>query len=144
MGMTNDDSVKQKLLDSLAEEPTMVVSTAYIYAKNFVEYGADVTRAWITAVEQASIIEKISIKAHSEAYDSFKKEYENRLNADLVAILEDLDLQIDELSFSDEEPINITQDYIDEVRSWEYAKKGCKKLIQQKINNLKAESEGKG
>ena len=30
MGMTNDDSVKQKLLDSLAEEPTMVIATATI------------------------------------------------------------------------------------------------------------------
>lgn len=129
MGMTNDDSVKQKLLDSLAEEPTMVVSTAYIYAKNFVEYGADVTRAWTTAVEQASIIEKISIKAQSEAYDSFKKEYENRLNADLVAILTELQLAIEEKA------IEICDD------GWYLT---YNQLIQQKINNLKAESEGKG
>ena len=52
-----DDSVKQKLLDSLAEEPTMVLSTAYVYAKNYVEYGEDITRAWTTAVQQTSILE---------------------------------------------------------------------------------------
>ena len=64
-------------------------------------------------------------------------DYENRLKADMVGMLTELDLQIDELSFSDEEPINITQDYIDEVKSWEYGKKDCKKLIQEKINALK-------
>ena len=44
MGMTIDDNVKQKLLDSLAEEPTMVISTAYAYAKNYVKYGEDITK----------------------------------------------------------------------------------------------------
>ena len=96
MGMTIDDNVKQKLLDSLAEEPTMVISTAYAYAKNYVEYGEDITKAWTTAVQQASILEQAKVKAQAEAYDSFKKDYEARLKADMVAILEDLDLQIDE------------------------------------------------
>ena len=78
MGMTIDDSVKQKLLDSLAEEPPMVLSTAYAYAKNYVMYGEDITKAWTTAVQQASIIEKTRQQAWVEAYDSFKKEYETR------------------------------------------------------------------
>ena len=91
-----DDSVKKKLLDSLAEEPTMVISTAYAYAKNYVLYGEDITKAWTTAVQQASVIQEVRQKAWVEAYDSFKKKYENRLKADLAAMLEDLDLQIDE------------------------------------------------
>ena len=77
-----DDSVKQKLLDSLAEEPTMVLSTAYAYAKNYVKYGEDITKAWTTAVQQASVIQEVRQKAWVEAYDSFKKDYENRLKAD--------------------------------------------------------------
>lgn len=96
MGMTIDDSVKQKLLDSLAEEPTMVLSTAYAYAKNYAEYGEDITKAWTTTVQQASILEKVRQKAWVEAYDSFKKEYETRLNDDLVAMLTELQLEIDE------------------------------------------------
>jgi hypothetical protein len=99
---------------------------------------------WATKDEARLINHKVTTASGTipDNYIYIKKsEYENRLNADLVAILEDLDLQIDELSFSDEEPTNITQDYIDEVRAWEYGKKGCKKLIQQKINDLKAGSE---
>lgn len=138
MGMTNDDSVKQKLLDSLAEEPTMVVSTAYIYAKNFVEYGADVTRAWTTAVEQASIIEKISIKAQSEAYDSFKKEYENRLNADLVAILTELQLEIEEEIW---DTSHLHYDALENAEHWNNGINSCVDIIQQKIDALKVESE---
>lgn len=49
--------VKQQLLDKLSEEPLMVLSTAYAYAKNYVIYGEDITKAWTTAVQQASILE---------------------------------------------------------------------------------------
>jgi hypothetical protein len=126
MGMTNDDSVKQKLLDSLAEEPTMVISTAYAYAKNYALYGTDITKAWTTAVEQVSIMEEVSKKAWVEAYDSFKADYENRLKADMVAMLTDIQLELEELKSYD----------IDEVIS----KKACD-TIQQKIDVLKAESE---
>ena len=75
-------------------------------------------------------------------YQIMQAEYNARLKADMVAMLEELVLQIDELSFSDEEPTNITQDYIDEVRAWEYGKKGCKKLIKQKIDVLKENKDG--
>ena len=73
-----------------------------------------------------------------------KADYENRLKADLVAMLTDIQLEIEELDFFEgEEPINITQELMDEVKSWEYGKKDCYKVIQQKINALKSESEGK-
>ena len=73
-----DDSVKQKLLDELSNEPTMVISTAYAYAKNYVNYGEDITKVWTTAVQQSSILEKVRQKAWKEAYDSFKAEQEPR------------------------------------------------------------------
>ena len=121
MGRLIDDSVKQKLLDSLAEEPTMVLSTAYAYAKSYVEYGEDITKAWTIAVQQTSIIAQVRQKAWVEAYDSFKKEYENRLKADMVAMLEDLDLQIDDSA----------------AYNLEIAK--MKRLIRDKIDALKGE-----
>ena len=95
MGMTIDDSVKQKLLNSLAEEPPMVLSAAYVYAKNYVEYGEDITKAWTTAVQQASIIQQIKVKAQAEAYNSFKKDYETHLKTDLVDILDKIRAEIE-------------------------------------------------
>lgn len=138
--MSIDDSVKQKLLDSLAKEPTMVLSTAYAYAKNYAEYGEDITKAWTTAVQQASVIQEVRQKAWIEAYDSFKQEYENRLKADMVAMLKELKKEIEELDFFEgEEPINITQELMDEVKSWEYGVKDCKKLIQSRIDKMKGD-----
>lgn len=69
-----------------------------------------------------------------------RNQYETRLKADMVAMLEKLQLEIEEKEYLDgEEPINITQDYIDEVKSWEYGKKDCYNIIQQKIDALKGE-----
>lgn len=133
MGMTIDDDIKQKLLDILAEEPTMVLSMAYVYAKNYVEYGEDVTKAWTTVVQQTSIIQKVRQKAQVEAYDSFKKDYETRLKVDMVSMLTELQLEIEEI----EKPL---------CHSATNAK-GCvdrgriEGLIQQKINALKTEIE---
>ena len=119
-----DDSVKQKLLDSLAEEPTMVLATAYAYAKNYVDYGVDITKAWTTVVEQASILEQVSIKAQAEAYDSFKKDYENRLKADMIAMLKNLQIEIEEKATEIcDDGWWLTYNY----------------LIQQKIDKLKGE-----
>ena len=130
--VTIENNVKQKLLDSLAEEPTMVISTAYVYAKNYVEYGEDITKAWTTAVEQASILEKIKIKAKAEAYDSFKKEYENRLKADLVAMLTELQLEIEEM----ENPYTTIVSGCAQG-GFERGARESQNLIQQKINSLK-------
>ena len=137
MGITIDDNVKQRLLDSLAEEPPMVLSTAYIYAKNYVEYGEDITKAWTTAVQQTSVIREVSRKAWAEAYDSFKADYEARLKADLKAILVELQLEIEELDsragYDGNGMPTFSTDYI--------RKKKVNELIQEKINELKAESE---
>lgn len=77
-----DDNVKQKLLASLAEEPLMVLSTAYIYAKNYVTYGEDITKLWATAVQQQAILESARLLGWQDGYDSFKADYEKRLKAD--------------------------------------------------------------
>ena len=41
--MTNKEKF---VLDELSKESPMVISTAYIYAKNYVKYGCDITKAW--------------------------------------------------------------------------------------------------
>lgn len=121
------DDARRQLLDKLSEESTMVLETAYVYAKNYVLYGADITKAWTTAAQQAYILEQVRLKAFTEAYDSFKKDYENRLKADMMAILTDVQLEIEELDTSGDE--------------WSDSLDVCSDIIQQKINALKSESE---
>jgi len=138
MGVMVDDSVKQKLLDSLAEEPIMVLLTAYAYAKNYVNYGEDITKEWTTAVQQASIIQQVRIKAQAEAYDSFKADYETRLKADMVAMLTDIQLEIEELDsragYDGGGMPTFSTDYI--------RKKKVNELVQQKINALEGNEDG--
>lgn len=138
MKMTIDDSVKQKLLDSLAEEPSMVISTAYAYAKNYVLYGEDITKEWTTAVQQASIIEKVSLNAWAQAHETFRKEYENRLKADLVAMLTEIQLEIEE---EKQDTKHLYYDDLENAESYNIGIDNCIDTIQQKINELKAESE---
>lgn len=123
-----DDEVKHKLLDELSKEPPMVISTAYTYAKNYTQYGEDITKAWTTAVQQASILEKVRQNAWVEAYDSFKRDYEARLKADMITMLTHLYLEVDELGshFADERIIYRYQ---------------IQKRIQQEIDKLKEGSE---
>lgn len=141
MEMTIDDNVKRQLLDKLAEEPPMVISTAYAYAKNYVMYGEDITKAWTTAVQQASILEKARQQAWAEAYDSFKQEYENRLKADLKAILVELQLEIHELEnpypddFDDLLPLAQHNAFYD-------AKSTIEDLVDERINAIKGDQEG--
>lgn len=124
-----DDNVRWQLLDKLSKESIMVLETAYVYAKNYVLYGADITKAWTTAVQQASILERVKVDAFADAYDSFKKDYKNRLKADMVAMLTELQLEIEEIETGgDVLELGIKDD--------------CKDIIQQKINSLKSESEG--
>lgn len=124
------DDARRQLLDKLSEESTRVLETAYVYAKTFVLYGEDITKPWTTAVQQASILERVKVKAFMDAYDSFKKDYENRFKEDMVAMLSEIQLEIEELDpFGDE---------------WSDSLDACNDIIQQKINSLKSESEDKG
>lgn len=126
-----DDNARRQLLDELYGESTMVLETAYSYAKNYVLYGIDITKAWTTAVQQASNVERVKLDAWAKAYDSFKKDYENRFKEDMVAMLrflwddiEDLDAPICDYASSDC------------ISKWQ-----VHEIIQQKINTLKSESE---
>lgn len=136
MGITIDDSVKQKILNSLAEEPSMVISTAYAYAKNYILYGEDITKEWTTAVQQASVIEKVSLNAWAQAHETFRKEYETRLKADMAAILKEIQLEIDKIPIN---PDNSVPFRLGQASAYDE----CENLIYQKIIMLKSESEDK-
>ena len=129
MERMNDD-VKKQIIDKLLEEPPMVLSTAYVYAKNYVEYGEDITKAWTTAVQQESIIEEVRQKAWTVAYEDFKancedikKEYETRLKADMVAILDKVRNEIDKIheregsSFDCLNALDELKEFIDKLKA---------------------------
>lgn len=128
-----DDNGKQQLLDKLSEESIMVLETAYVYAKNYVLYGADITKPWATAVQQASALEQVRIKAFKEAYNSFKKDYENCFKEDMVAMLTDIQLEIEEQSLTHSED-NILSEW---GLGYNHSVERCGELIQTKINALK-------
>lgn len=67
---TIEQDKKQIILDELSKEPLMVIETAYLYAKTFTRYGEDITKAWITAVQQTDILNKVY--SHGFA-DGFKE-----------------------------------------------------------------------
>lgn len=127
------DDARRQLLDELSEESTRVLETAYVYAKTFVLYGGDITKPWTTAVQQASALERVKLDAFKEAYDSFKKDYENRLKEDMVAILTDIQLEIEEQSLTHSED-NILSEW---GLGYNHSVERCGELIQTKINALK-------
>lgn len=138
MGRMIDDDIKQQLLDALAKEPPMVISTAYAYAKNYVNYGEDITKAWTTAVQQASILEKARQQGQAVAYEGFKADneqlrayitmmqadYNVRLKDDMVAMLEEIQSEIQKFSGCS---CSCSDGIIDDIDD----------IIQQKIDALK-------
>ena len=121
---------KQQLLDKLSEEPLMVLSTAYVYAKNYVIYGEDITKAWTTAVQQASILEKARQQAWAEAYDSFKKDCENRFKTEMLVMLKELKKSIEDKFYN----VSVYNECLDcDVIDYE----DINEIIQEKINALK-------
>jgi hypothetical protein len=61
-------------------------------------------------------------------YQKMQADYENRLKSDMVAMLTELQLEIEEVK---------TQSGFDEA--WDGAVKQCSEIIQQKIDKLKGE-----
>jgi len=53
---------RKHLIDELSKMPPMVIATAYLYAINYTLYGENVTEKWITATQNASVLEKTGRK----------------------------------------------------------------------------------
>lgn len=57
----------KQLIDELSKMPPMVIATAYLHAVNYTLYGIDVTEKWITATQNASVLEKAYRKGYYDA-----------------------------------------------------------------------------
>ncbi len=81
-------------------------------------------------------MQKLLSKLSNDDIDFLKEQYENRLKADLKAILVEIQLQMAEY-----EPKWVENDEqaVASCRTWE----DLDRIIQNKINELKAESEDK-
>ena len=55
----NPEYEKENMLKALSQEPLPVIALAYSYAKNFIEVGYDVTKAWTTTQQQTAILEQV-------------------------------------------------------------------------------------
>lgn len=67
-----------------------------------------------------------------------KAEYESRLKADMVAILTEIQLEIEEEKTNTE---HLHYDELEQAESYNIGVDNCSNIIQQKINSLKSESE---
>ena len=75
-------NVIKKFVQEVAEEykGDMKHNLAEMYAKNMVDYGVDVTKAWQTAIQQSYALEKAYISGRQYEVDRFnelRKEYSN-------------------------------------------------------------------
>jgi hypothetical protein len=59
---------KSTLLRLLAEQDTKVLATAYLYAKNFVTYGVNVTEKWDTAVRNSDSLTRAYHDGYRNGY----------------------------------------------------------------------------
>lgn len=66
---------KERMLASLAEESDMVLATAYVYAVNAIKFGKDVTKQWLTAVQQACALNEAYVRGRIDS----DKEWRERL-----------------------------------------------------------------
>ena len=71
-------------------------------------------------------------------YQQLKANYEDRLKADMVAMLTELQLEIEEEKLSTK---HLHYNELEQAESYNSSNNDCIDLIQQKIDSLKAESE---
>lgn len=73
------DDKSKMLIEELSKMPPMVIATAYLHAINYTLYGVDVTEKWITATQNASILEKAYRKGY---YDALQRQAESEVRND--------------------------------------------------------------
>ncbi len=66
----------KRLIDELSKMPPMVIATAYLHAVNYTLYGEDVTEKWLSAVQNASALEKAYRKGYYDAMEKINRERE--------------------------------------------------------------------
>ena len=64
--MKNNKDRKQLMIDYLNNESEQVIALAYIYAKNWCEYGIDVTKEINSAVAQQAALHNAYLKGRND------------------------------------------------------------------------------
>lgn len=65
---------KEKLIELLSQEDTIVLNQAYLYARSLTNYGVDITEKWLTATQNVSALEKAYKNGY---YDALKRQAES-------------------------------------------------------------------
>lgn len=71
---------KDKLLEAMRQFDNMTLSVAFVYAKNLILYGENVTEKWVTATQNASALEKAYRKGY---YDALQRQAESEDKNDI-------------------------------------------------------------
>ena len=78
----------KQLIEELSKMSPMVIATAYLHAINYTLYGEDVTEKWLTATQNANVLEKAYRKGFMEGVNdtterfkssSYKQKYNSNL-----------------------------------------------------------------
>lgn len=69
---------KETILSELSKQSPQVLEMAYLFAINYVGYGENVTKDWLTAVQQSAALEKAYMKGCQDTVDRLlEKEFQN-------------------------------------------------------------------
>jgi len=71
---------KQKMLYELSKDYNKLV-IAYVYAKNYLEYGVDVTRVWDTATLNTANLEKAYVKGRRDENERWNNSMNNLIDS---------------------------------------------------------------
>ena len=78
---TPDDVKKERLFEEFRKESVSIIYLAFMYAKNFGEMGYDITEKWVTAEQQAEVLQTVQKKAYLEGYEyGFTKKNNDKAN----------------------------------------------------------------
>lgn len=70
-----ENKLRLHILNQLSTLDIKTLQIAYVYAKNYAEYGTDVTVTWATACENSVNLEKAYRKGCCEGYEKAKHDY---------------------------------------------------------------------
>lgn len=68
-----DAQLRKLIIEELSKQPTMVLSTALVYAKHMADYGISVVDQWLTAVQQSAAMEAAQRAGYEKAMEKIKE-----------------------------------------------------------------------
>lgn len=120
--MSKEKQIKEcetkHLLDELSKMPDMVIATAYLEAINYTLYGANVTEAWNTAIQQNAALERTYAKGYTHGIEHTAKEFRYELGRQ-NSVLDKIRAEIEaEPYISKMEVLDIIDKYRTESEVW--------------------------